>query len=185
MTLSRYDLLQSINARGAWVVSKYAIPYLKKAKNPHILTLSPPLSMDPHWFNGRTAYTMSKYGMSMTVLGLSAELEKYGIGVNALWPLTTIGTAALIIVRKTNPDLINRTPEIMADAAHVILTSNSKECTGNFFIDEVVLREYGVRDFSKYIETPGTTDADMTLDGYIEESTLKHLAHLRNIQSRL
>jgi len=157
-TQKRYDLMHEINVRGTFLVSKACIPHLKKSDNPHILTLSPPLNMDPKWFGAHLAYTMSKYGMSMTVLGQSNELKSSGIAANALWPQTTIATAA--IMNLLGGDAIvqaSRKPEIMADAAAIILKKNSKECTGNFFIDEEVLKENGITDFDKYAVNPNNT----------------------------
>lgn len=154
-TQKRYDLMHEINVRGTFLVSKACIPHLKKSKNPHILTLSPPLNLDPKWFGAHLAYTMSKYGMSMTVLGQSNELKSSGIAANALWPQTTIATAA--IMNLLGGDAIvqaSRKPEIMADAAAIILNKDSKECTGNFFIDETVLKENGITDFEKYAVNP-------------------------------
>ncbi|MBC8033392.1 MAG: NAD(P)-dependent oxidoreductase [Chitinophagaceae bacterium] len=147
----RYDLMQDINVRGTFFVSKACIPHLKNGTNAHILNLSPPINLDPRWFGSHLAYTISKYGMSMVVLGLSQELEKYKIGVNALWPKTTIATAA--IQNLLGGDVIiqrSRTAEIVADAAFHILQRPSSECTGNFFIDEEVLTLEGITDFSKY-----------------------------------
>ena len=154
-TQKRYDLMHEINVRGTFLVSKSCIPHLKKSKNPHILTLSPPLNLNPKWFGAHLAYTMSKYGMSMTVLGQSNELKSSGIAANALWPQTTIATAA--IMNLLGGDAIvqaSRKPEIMADAAAIILNKDSKECTGNFFIDETVLKENGITDFEKYAVNP-------------------------------
>lgn len=153
----RYDLMQDINVRGSFLVSRACIPFLKKAANPHILNLSPPIDLDPKWFAKHLAYTISKYGMSMIILGLSAELKEFNIAVNALWPRTTIATAAVrnlpggegLITR-------SRTPEIMADAAFHILQRPSVQCTGNFFIDEQVLHAAGIRDLDHYAVTPGS-----------------------------
>jgi len=151
VSMKRYDLTADINVRGTFMVSKYCIPHLKKSDNPHILTLSPPLNLDPEWFAKHLAYTMSKYGMSMTVLGLAEELKDYKIAVNALWPKTTIATAA--VLNLPGGEMFydsSRKPKIMADAAEEILSRDSAKCTGNFFIDEDVLREKGVEDFSNY-----------------------------------
>ena len=158
LTMKRFDLIHNINVRGTFMVSKLAIPYLKKSANPHILTLSPPLNMKPEWFGASLGYTMSKYGMSMTVLGLADELRQYNIGVNALWPQTTIATAA-VKYALGGDDLIqsSRTPSIMADAAYSILSRDSKSCTGNFFIDEDLLRKDGITDFTKYAVNPTKT----------------------------
>ena len=153
--MKRYDLLQSVNVRGTFMVSKYCIPHLKKGNNPHILTLSPPLNLDPKWFGAHLAYTMSKYGMSMTVLGQSAELKQHGVAANALWPQTGIATAAIEFALGGKEALEScRKVDIMADAAFAILNRDSKTCTGNFFIDEAVLREEGETDFDKYAVNP-------------------------------
>ena len=134
-SMKRYDLMHDINVRGTFMVSKYCIPHLKNSDNPHILTLAPPLNLDPKWFGNHLAYTMSKYGMSMTVIGQAEQLKDDGIAANALWPKTTIATAAILnIVGGEALMKMSRKPEIMADAAYYILTSNSKECSGNFFI---------------------------------------------------
>lgn len=151
MPMKRYDLIHDINVRGTYMVSKYCIPHLKKGENPHILNLSPPLNLSPEWFGKHLAYTMSKYGMSMIVAGLAEELKQYSIAANALWPKTTIATAAVKNI--LGGELLmnrSRTPEIMADAAFAILTKKSSECSGNFFIDEEVLADKGVTDFDKY-----------------------------------
>ena len=154
--MKRYDLMNQINARGTFLVSKMCIPHLKKAPNPHILNLSPPLDMAAKWFKNHVAYTMAKFGMSMCTLGMSAEFAKEGIAVNSLWPLTAIDTAAIRnLLGGPAVASMSRLPDIMADAAHAILTRASRECTGNFFIDELVLREAGVTDFSVY--SPGAT----------------------------
>ena len=151
----RFDLMMSVNARGTFLCSQAAIPYLAKSKNAHILTLSPPLNMQAKWFAGHVAYTMSKYGMSMCTLGMAEELKADGIAVNSLWPRTTIATAA---VEVHFPEAIlkaSRTAAIMADAAHVILTSDARKNTGQFYIDEEVLKKSGVKDFERYAVTPG------------------------------
>ncbi|GAO42065.1 SDR family oxidoreductase [Flavihumibacter petaseus] len=151
----RFDLMNGINVRGTFLVSKACIPYLKDALNPHILNLSPPLNMDPRWFAPHLAYTMSKYGMSMVVFGLAEELRPSRIAANALWPRTTIATAA--VENLLGGDFLvqrSRTPEIVADAAFLILQRPSFECTGNFFIDEEVLKAAGVEDFTKYAVNP-------------------------------
>ncbi|MGB3501358.1 MAG: NAD(P)-dependent oxidoreductase [Mesorhizobium sp.] len=154
--MKRYDLMNDINARGTYLVSKACIPHLKKAANPHVLTLSPPLDMSAKWFKNHVAYTMAKFGMSMCTLGMSAEFAKDGIAFNSLWPLTAIDTAAVRnLLGGATVASMSRLPEIMADAAHAILTRPSRECTGNFFIDELVLREGGMTDFSAY--SPGAT----------------------------
>ncbi|HXZ48096.1 MAG TPA: NAD(P)-dependent oxidoreductase [Usitatibacter sp.] len=151
----RFDLMMAVNARATFLCSQACIPWLKKAANPHILNLSPPLNMQPRWFAGHVAYTMSKYGMSMCTLGMAEELRGDGIAVNSLWPRTTIATAA---VEVHFPEAIlkaSRTPAIMADAARVVLTSEARGHTGHFYIDEDVLRRAGVKDFERYAVTPG------------------------------
>ncbi len=151
----RFDLMHSINIRGTFLMSQACIPHLKKAANPHILNLSPPINLDPRWFGPHLAYTMSKYGMSMIVLGLSEELRQYRIAVNALWPRTTIATAA--VKNLLGGDFLmqrSRTPEIVADAAFHILRKPSFENTGNFYIDEEVLGQEGVTDFTGYAVNP-------------------------------
>ena len=152
----RFDLIHDINVRGTFFVSKACIPHLKNGNNPHILTLSPPINMDIKWFTNHLTYTISKYNMSMIALGLSAELKKYGIASNALWPQTTIATAAVKNLLGGDA-LINmsRTPEIIADAAYYILSNPSSECTGNTFIDEEVLKTEGITDLSKYAVVKG------------------------------
>lgn len=153
--MKRFDLMFDVNVRGTFACSQACLPLLKEAKNPHILTLSPPLNLHPKWFQRHTAYTMSKYGMSMCVLGMAAEFRDDGIAVNALWPRTVIATAALAMLGgRVKPENC-RTPEIMADAAHAVLTRTARECTGNFFIDEEILREEGVTDFNQYAVKPG------------------------------
>jgi len=154
--MKRFDLMHSVNVRATYMASQHCLPHLLKSNNPHILNLSPPLNMEAKWFAPHVAYTMSKFGMSMCVLGMAEEFRAQGVAVNALWPKTVIATAAVqnllggdeIVAR-------SRTPKIVADAAHAILTSNSKDCTGNFFVDEDLLREHGVTDFEKYAVTPG------------------------------
>jgi len=151
----RWELMHNINVRGTFFMCKASIPHLIKAHNPHILNLSPPLNLQAGWFANHLAYTMSKYGMSMTVLGLAEELKKHRIGVNALWPKTTIATAA--VQNLLGGDFLiqrSRKPEIVADAAFFILQRPSFECTGNFFIDENVLQEQGITDFTSYAVNP-------------------------------
>jgi len=157
----RFDLMFDVNVRGTFLTSQAAIPHLRASaeagRNPHILTLSPPLSMKAKWFQHHVAYTMAKYGMSMCVLGMSEEYRKTGIAVNALWPRTAIDTAALQMIPGIDTATC-RTPEILADAAYVILNRASKDCTGNFFVDDEVLASVGVTDLEKYSVVPGTTD---------------------------
>jgi citronellol/citronellal dehydrogenase len=157
----RFDLMFDVNVRGTFLTSQAAIPHLRASaeagRNPHILTLSPPLSMKAKWFQHHVAYTMAKYGMSMCVLGMSEEYRKTGIAVNALWPRTAIDTAALQMIPGIDTATC-RTPEILADAAYVILNRASMDCTGNFFVDDEVLASVGVTDLEKYSVVPGTTD---------------------------
>lgn len=149
--MKRYDLMHSINTRGTFLTSKACLPYLLKSTNPHVLNLSPPLNMETRWFAPHVAYTMAKFGMSMCVLGMSAEFRKQGVAFNALWPQTAIATAAVNNLLGGQEAIKRcRKPEIMADAAYLIFSKNSRECTGNFFIDEQVLRENGITDLSPY-----------------------------------
>jgi citronellol/citronellal dehydrogenase len=154
--MRRFDLMLGVNTRGTFACSQTCIPFLAKAQNPHILNLSPPLSMQARWFKDHAAYTIAKYGMSMCTLGMAAELAARGIAVNSLWPRTTIATAA---IENNFPEAIlkaSRRPAIVADAAHAIFRRDSHAHTGNFYIDEAVLREEGVTDFEQYAVTPGT-----------------------------
>ncbi|HKB43605.1 MAG TPA: SDR family oxidoreductase, partial [Chitinophagaceae bacterium] len=152
----RFDLMHDINVRGTFFVTKACIPHLKKANNPHILTLSPPLNMDPKWFGSHVAYTISKYNMSMMTIGWAAEFKKDRIAANALWPRTTIDTAAVRnILGGEMLAKMSRTPGILADAAYYILRQPSDECTGNLFIDEEVLAKESITDLEKYSVVPG------------------------------
>lgn len=152
--MKRYDLMQSVNARATFMCSKYAIPHLKNSDNPHILTLSPPLTMHPKWFGSHLAYTLSKYGMSMCTMGLADELEQLGIAVNSLWPRTTIATDAIRVHFPKEIYQSSRKPAIVADAAYWIMTQSAKLVSGQFFIDEEVLRNIGVDDFKQYAINP-------------------------------
>lgn len=154
--MKRYDLMHQINTRGTFLVSKVCLPHLLKSDNPHILNLSPPLDMSPKWFGPHVAYTMAKYGMSLCVLGMAEEFKDLGVAVNALWPRTAIATAAVKNVLGGGDAVMqmSRLPEIMGDAAYVILTKPSKEFTGNFCIDDNLLADHGVTDFSVYAEVP-------------------------------
>lgn len=154
MPMKRFDLILSVNVRATFMCSQKCIPYLKNAANPHILNLSPPLNMKPRWFKDHLAYTMSKYGMSMCTLGMAEEFKNAGIAVNSLWPKTTIATAAIEVNFPKQIFQASRKASIMADAAYEILTSNSREVTGNFFIDEELLRARGVKDFDQYAVNP-------------------------------
>ena len=167
--MKRYDLMHQINGRGTFLTSKTCIPYLKKAANPHILTLSPPLDLNPRWFAPHVAYTISKYNMSLCVLGLSAELKRDGIAVNALWPRTTIATAA--VANLLGGDKLmraSRKADILADAAHVILTKPSREFSGNFCIDDTLLWENGRREFDHYRIDPSE---DLAPDFFVPEDS--------------
>ncbi len=157
----RFDLMFDVNVRGTFLTSQAALPHLKLSakagRNPHILTLSPPLSMKAKWFKPHLAYTMAKYGMSMCVLGMAEEFKRDQIAVNALWPRTAIDTAALAMIPGVDTDFC-RTPEILADTAYIILNRPSEECSGNFFVDEEVLASVGITDLEKYSVVPGTTE---------------------------
>ncbi|HEY4447523.1 MAG TPA: NAD(P)-dependent oxidoreductase [Steroidobacteraceae bacterium] len=164
--MRRYDLIQQINTRGTFLTSRACLPYLEKAANPHILTLSPPLDLQPKWFGGHLAYSLSKYGMSLCMLGLAEEYRAAGIACNSLWPRTTIATAAVEFALGGGEMLRrSRKPEIVADAAYVILNRPARECTGQYFIDDSVLYEAGVRDFAAYsVEPGGTLLGDLFID---------------------
>jgi citronellol/citronellal dehydrogenase len=157
----RFDLMFDVNVRGTFLTSQAALPHLRESaeagRNPHILTLSPPLSMKAKWFKNHVAYTMAKYGMSMCVLGMAEEFKRDGIAVNALWPRTAIDTAALQMIPGVDTAAC-RTPQILSDTAYIILNRNSKECTGNFFVDDEVLASEGITDLEKYSVVPGTKD---------------------------
>jgi len=157
----RFDLMFDVNVRGTFLTSQAALPHLRKSategRNPHILNLSPPLSMKAVWFKNHVAYTMAKYGMSMCVLGMAEEFKRDGIAVNALWPRTVIDTAALQMIPGIDASA-GRMPAILADAAYVIFNRPSAECTGNFFVDDEVLAAEGITDLEKYSVTPGTKD---------------------------
>lgn len=168
--MKRFDLMHQINTRGTFLVSKMCIPHLKLSDNPHILNLAPPLDMEAKWFKNHVAYTMAKFGMSMCTLGMSAEFAGDGIAVNSLWPLTAIDTAAVRnLLGGEAVAAMSRSPQIMADAAHAILTRPSREATGNFFIDEEVLRAEGVTDFSAY--APGAT-GPLAADFFVPDEVL-------------
>ena len=168
--MHRFDLMHQINTRGTFLVSKTCIPHLLKSDNPHILNLSAPLNMEEKWFKNHVAYTMAKYGMSMCVLGMAGEFREQGIAVNALWPRTAIATAAVQnLLGGDEMTRRSRKPEIMADAAHVILTRPSREFTGNFCIDDEVLESAGVSDLSGYAVDPS---ADLLPDFFVEPRTV-------------
>jgi citronellol/citronellal dehydrogenase len=168
LELKRYDLMQDINTRGTFTVSKACVPHLKQGSNPHVLTLSPPLSLDPKWFKGHVGYTISKYGMSMCTLGMAEEFREDGIAFNALWPRTLVATAAVQNLLGGDAAMKgSRKPEIMADAAHVILTRPSRETTGNFFLAEDVLAEEGITDLRDY--SYGGADSDLIADLFVDD----------------
>ena len=163
--MKRYDLMHQINLRGTFVCSQACIPHLRKAANPHILTLSPPLSMQERWFAPHVAYSIAKFGMSLCVLGMAGEFKQDGIAVNALWPRTTIATAAIGLIAPAHMRYC-RTPEIMADAAHRILTKDSRSFTGRFLVDEDFLREEGETDFSRYRQA-GVREEELMPDFFV------------------
>ena len=165
ISMKLFDLMQQVNSRGTFLVSKTCLPWLKKAENPHILALSPPLNMLEKWFAPHVAYTMAKFGMSMCVLGMAGEFREQGIAVNALWPRTTIATAAVEMLGGEELLMHSRKPEIMADAAYVILTKPSREFTGNFCIDDTVIEGEGISDLSAYSVSPG---AELAPDFFVE-----------------
>jgi len=153
--MRRFDLMHQVNTRGTFLVTKTCLPFLLKASNPHVLMLSPPLDMSVKWFRGHVAYTMAKYGMSECVLGMSSEFQEQGVAINALWPRTGIATAAIRYALGTEESMRTcRSPDIMADAAHVILTKPARDFTGHFCIDDILLYENGVRDFDQYRVDP-------------------------------
>lgn len=170
MEMKRFDLMHQVNTRGTYLCSRLSVPHLRKAANPHILTLSPPLNLKPHWFGPWLAYTLAKYGMSMCTLGMAHEFKKDGIAVNSLWPETTIATAAVRnLLGGEEMVRTSRTPEIVADAAYLILTSDSREVTGNFFLDVEVLKAAGMTDFSAYaVEKGARLTRDLFLDDWFE-----------------
>ena len=166
LDMKRYDLMQDINTRGTFVVSRACIPHLKRAENPHILTLSPPISLEPRWLGPHVAYTIAKYGMSLCALGFAAELREEGIASNALWPRTLIATAAVQnLLGGDEPMAASRKPQLSADAAYAVITRPSRECTGNTFLCEDVLAEEGVTDMDLYAYVPGSTpQVDLFVD---------------------
>ncbi len=166
LPMKAYDLMNDINCRGSFLLSKLSIPWLRQGTNPHILTLSPPISTDPKWFGKFTGYAIAKYGMSLVTLGLSEELREDGIAANSLWPRTAIDTAAIRNVVGAGLVTHSRKPSIMADAAYEILTKPSREITGNFFIDDDVLEDAGVTDFSVYLN--GGREEELALDFWSE-----------------
>jgi citronellol/citronellal dehydrogenase len=166
LDMKRYDLMQDINTRGTFVVSRACIPHLKRAENPHILTLSPPISLEPRWLGPHVAYTIAKYGMSLCALGFASELREDGIASNALWPRTLIATAAVQnLLGGDEAMAASRKPQLYADAAYAVITRPSRECTGNTFLCEDVLAEEGVTDMDLYAYVPGSTpQVDLFVD---------------------
>ncbi|CAH1174082.1 unnamed protein product [Phaedon cochleariae] len=167
--MKRYDLMHGVNTRGTFLVSKTCLPYLKKSSHAHILNLSPPLSMNPLWFQNHVAYTMAKYGMSMCVLGMHEEFRPFNIAVNALWPKTVISTAAIVMLKGNGSHDVSRSTDIMGDSAYAILTQDPKSCTGNFFVDEDVLRKAGITDFKQYACNPENNDR-LAPDYFLDEN---------------
>jgi len=166
--MKRYDLMNGINARGTFLCSKLTLPHLLRSANPHILNIAPPLDLDPKWFAGHVAYTMAKFGMSLCTLGMAQEFRERGVAVNSLWPLTAIDTAAVRFALGGDAMArVSRTPEIVADAAYIVLTSPARTCTGNFFIDEEVLRAHGVSDFTGY--APHAGGAPLAADFFVPD----------------
>jgi len=164
--MKRFDLVHSVNVRGTYLCSQKCLPHLLKSENPHILNMSPPLNMETKWFAPHVAYTMSKFGMSMCVLGMAGEFKRDGVAVNALWPRTTIATSAVkYMVGGDEMMRMSRKPEILADAAHWILTQDSKECTGNFFVDDEVMAKMGKTDLTEYAVDP---DAELAPDFFVD-----------------
>jgi citronellol/citronellal dehydrogenase len=165
IAMKRYDLMQDINTRGTFVLTQACLPHLKRAANPHVLTLSPPLNLNPAWFGRSLAYTIAKYGMSMCTVGFAEEFKPDGVAANSLWPRTTIATAAVRnLLGGEDAMRRSRDPSIVADAAHAILTRPSRECTGRFFIDEEVLAEEGITDLSVY----GGVDSELQTDLFLD-----------------
>ncbi|KAI4456864.1 hydroxysteroid dehydrogenase-like protein 2 [Holotrichia oblita] len=176
--MKRYDLMHQINTRGTFLVSKECLPYLKKSKHAHILNISPPLNMSAGWFSPSLAYTMAKYGMSMCVLGMHEELRNFGIGVNALWPRTLIHTAATEMLQGKDVEKYSRKPEIMGDAAYAILIQDPKQITGNFFIDDDVLRNAGITNLDQYACNLEFKD-ELLPDGFVDEEPSESFRKLR------
>ncbi len=169
LAAKKYDLMQDVNVRGTFLLSRAAIPILKDAENPHILSLSPPLNLSPRWLGAHTGYTMAKYGMSMATLGMAAEFAKDGIAANTLWPATTIATAAVQFALGGDRMMkVSRTPEIYADAAYEVLLQPARGYTGQSLIVEDVLRAAGITDFARYAATPGTPDSELFPDIFLD-----------------
>ncbi|CAH1108471.1 unnamed protein product [Psylliodes chrysocephalus] len=167
--MKRYDLMHNVNTRGTFLVTKICLPYLKKSNHAHVLNLSPPLNMNPFWFKNHVAYTMAKYGMSMCVLGMHEEFKPFNIAVNALWPKTAIHTAAIEMLGGASAKEYSRKPDIMADSAYAVLIQNPSTCTGNFYIDEDILKKHGVTDMNQYACNPANADKLMP-DFFVDEN---------------
>ncbi|KAH0947275.1 hypothetical protein HN011_011471 [Eciton burchellii] len=176
--MKKYDLMNNINARGTFLVSKACIPYLQKSTNPHIVNISPPLNMKPVWFKNHVAYTIAKYGMSMCVLGMAEEFKADKIAVNAVWPKTAIHTAAIDMLSGSGSKSLCRKPEIIADAVYALLCKDSKSITGQFLIDEVILKNEGITDFTNYACDPANKD-NLMLDFFLDEE----VSNLQNVES--
>ncbi|PWG63563.1 SDR family oxidoreductase [Spiribacter halobius] len=169
LPMKRFDLMHQVNARGTYLCSQSCLPHLLRAENPHILTLAPPLDLQPRWFSGHVGYSLAKFGMSLCMLGMAEEFRDRGVACNALWPRTLLKTAAVDnLLGGPALSARGRHPEIVADAAHVILTRPSRECTGQFFIDEDVLRGEGVTDFSGYQVDPALPESELVLDLFVD-----------------
>lgn len=169
LAAKKYDLMQDVNTRGTFMLSRAAVPVLKDSSNPHILSLSPPLNLSPRWLGGHTGYTLAKYGMTMATLGLAAEFAKDGIAANTLWPRTTIATAAVQFALGGDRMMkVSRTPEIYADAVYEVITRPASERSGQTLIVEDVLEEAGITDFAKYAATPGTPDSALFPDIFLD-----------------
>ncbi|MDT3316564.1 NAD(P)-dependent oxidoreductase [Microbacterium sp. KSW4-11] len=169
LAAKKYDLMQDVNVRGTFMLSRAALPMLKDAANPHILSLSPPLNLSPKWLGAHTGYTLAKYGMTMATLGMAAEFAKDGVAANTLWPQTTIATAAVQFALGGDRMMkVSRTPEVYADAAYAVLCKPAREYTGQTLIVEDVLRDAGVTDFARYAATPGTPDAELFPDIFLD-----------------
>ncbi|XP_014608792.1 PREDICTED: hydroxysteroid dehydrogenase-like protein 2 [Polistes canadensis] len=166
--MKKYDLMNNINARGTFLVSKLCIPYLKKSTNPHIVNISPPLNMKPMWFQNHVAYTMAKYGMSMCVLGMAEEFKEDGIAVNAVWPQTAIFTAAIEMLTGSDSSNHSRKPDIVADAVYALICKDSRSVTGQFLVDEEILRKEGITDFKSYACNPDNAD-NLMLDFFLDD----------------
>ncbi|KAJ1960600.1 hypothetical protein GGI12_003712 [Dipsacomyces acuminosporus] len=185
ISVDEYDFMNRINTRGTFVVVKHALPYLQKSSNAHILTLCPEPQLESRWFEKNLAYSTSKFTMGLMAFGLSAEQRPFGIASNALWPFSTIDTDGLAECGNEQFQHRPRKPAIMADAAHWIVTQNSRGFTGNFCLDEIVLREAGITDFEQYNSVPGTKLADLSQDHMLSGSQLERLAELRKLANEI